>query len=108
MKKKILVLVSIVALFALSIAAYAYTQTSEVRENAVACSCCKDDSCPMKKKDGSATEKTSCCDDCEHCKGDSCPMKKKDGSHSTASHTEHADGDCCCACCKDKKKDGPA
>ena len=128
MKKKIIAIFAIVAVFGLAIAAYAYTQTT-TRTTASA-SCCKD-SCPMKNKGGdhgkdhAKGEGHDCCgDSCpmkgEHgksgdhskmeghnCCGDSCPMKKKDGT-ATATAVSATEGgkSCCdnCDCCKGKAK----
>src|SRR5262245_59469950 len=107
MKRKLMFAVAVIALFAFSIAAYAYTTSVST---AASC-CCKGDSCPMKTKDANGKE-VSCCDNCDCCKdgkctGDSCPMKKKDGSHTMdASHHENMSADhsgCNCSCCgKDK------
>lgn len=117
MKKKILVFVSLLALMALSIAAYAYTRTSNGSAvTASSCCCCKGDSCPMKKKDAPSADSAknaevkndtsaaaSCCDSCEHCKGGSCPMHKSEGAKAGDHTAGHAAGEGCCACCKDKK-----
>jgi hypothetical protein len=117
MKRKLIFVVSIFALFAFSIAAYAYTRTSSQTALAAACCCCSGDSCPIKKKDASGKETASCCDSCDCCKdgkctGDSCPMKKKDGSHADHATMPHdsmaAEHEGCCSCCKGKeKKDSP-
>lgn len=130
MKKRILAIFTILAVFGLAIAAFAYTQTT-VGTTASA-SCCKD-SCPMKKKDGNHAEHGkdhakgeghNCCgDSCpmkgEHgkaggdhakteghnCCGDSCPMKKKD-AQATATAASDDGKSCCdnCECCKGKAK----
>lgn len=129
MKKRILLVISAMLLFGIGIAVFAYNTTGT--DTAAAACCCKGDSCPMKKKDASATattrEKASCCDDCDCCKGDSCPMKKAgaashaemkmeghescpmmkkaDASASMTAHHEAAakDGTCSCACCAKHK-----
>ncbi len=113
MKRKFILAFTVAALFALSIAAFAYSGTSLLSATAASC-CCSGDSCPMKKKDGAKAEKMSCCDKCDcckdgKCKGGSCPMNKKgdsahDGDHSGMQHnTEHKN--CDCSCCKhDKEK----
>ena len=113
MKRKILLALSILVLFALAIGAFAYARTSSTTTKAAACCCCKGDSCPMKKKDAAGKETASCCDDCGCCKdgkctGDSCPMKKMGGdAQNRAGHAEHSDGKgCCCGCCgKDKDEE---
>jgi hypothetical protein len=129
MRKRILAIFALVAMFGLAIAAYAYTQTS-VNTTAAAACCCKD-SCPMKGKDGNhadhaKAEGHNCCgDSCpmkgehgksgEHqagmeghnCCGDSCPMKKKDGEAKGTAVSATDDGKSCCdncPCCKDKAK----
>ena len=131
MKKKIIAIFAIVAVFGLAIAAYAYTKTNV--KVAASASCCKD-SCPMKNKDGNHAEHGkdhakgeghNCCgDSCpmkgEHgksgdhakmeghnCCGDSCPMKKKDGEAKATAVSASEDGKSCCDncdCCKGKAK----
>jgi len=123
MKKRIIATFAILALFALAIAAFAYTKSNSV-ESTKSC-CCKkaDDSCPMKSKghdNKSGEHEMSCCkkhgedhakgtdhakteghSSCDCC-GDSCPMKKKDGAAAVST-----DGKSCCddcECCKDKAK----
>lgn len=115
MKKKLVATLSILAVFAFAIAAYAYTQNTAPA--AVTASCCKSkDSCPMKMKghegSGEHAKKDCCCKDGQHaegkacdCCGDSCPMKKGEGVASTSAAS--AEGkDCCdnCDCCKGKKE----
>lgn len=126
MKQKTLFLLTAVATLFLTIAAFAYNQSTSpiVTERS---SCCKNsDSCPMKSKmkhDGSADHNKkdhadkdthSCCGDscsmkakegksneAKDCCGDSCPMKKKEGSAEVSA----TDGKSCCndcACCKGK------
>ena len=126
MKKRTIATLVVLALFALTMVAVAYTRTSNVVVDK-SCCCKSGDSCPMKAKghDDKKGEhaKMSCCakhgDDHakgeDHakaeghsCCGDSCPMKKKDGATATgASATaDHS----CCGCCGDscpmKKKEG--
>ena len=131
MKKRIIAIFAIVAMFSLGIAAYAYTQTTA--NTTASASCCKD-SCPMKNKDANHGEHgkdhakgeghTCCGDSCpmkgehakdgEHakgeahnCCGDSCPMKKKDGKATATAASATEDGqNCCdnCECCKGKAK----
>jgi len=125
MKKRIIAIFAIVAVFGLAIAAFAYTQTTT--STTVSASCCKD-SCPMKNKDGNNAEHGKdhakgeghkCCgDSCpmkgEHakgeahnCCGDSCPMKKKDGPATATAASATEDGKSCCdncECCKGKAK----
>ena len=118
MKKRTIATLVVLALFALSIAAFAYTRTNSVVADKTCC-CKSGDSCPMKSKGhddkGGDHAKMSCCkkhgDDhakaeghagCDCC-GDSCPMKKKDGASATAA----TDGKSCCDdcdCCKEKPK----
>ncbi|MBK9154865.1 MAG: hypothetical protein IPM25_11730 [Chloracidobacterium sp.] len=128
MKKKLVAVFAIVAVFGLAIAAYAYTQTTF--NTTASASCCKDN-CPMKNKDAehgkdhANGEAHKCCgDSCpmkgEHgktgdhskmdghnCCGDSCPMKKKDGETMTTAVSASDEGkNCCdsCDCCKGKAK----
>ncbi len=118
MKKRLIALFAIIAVFGLAIAAVAYAQTTG--GDSARSSCCTKDSCPMKKKNASDTKTDSCCDNCDCCKdgkctGDSCPMKKK-GTASQVTKVNvandkmaaTADG-CCCSCCGDScpmKKNG--
>ena len=115
MKKRIIATFAILALFALAIAAFAYTRTTTV-ETSKACCCKSGDSCPMKSKghdEKGGEHKMSCCKkhDGEHsaaagdhaccgCCGDSCPMKKGEATVSATG----ADKSCCegCECCKHK------
>jgi hypothetical protein len=118
MKKKVLAMFAIVAMFALAIAAYAYTNTSVTLADDKPSCCAKKDSCPMKSKghDGKEGEhKMSCCKhgedhakgadhaNCDCC-GDSCPMKKGEAPKSTAVSTADDKKNCCdnCDCCKGK------
>ncbi len=109
MKKKTILSIVALMLFAFSNAALAITPTKHT-----SASCCAKDSCPMKGKNS----KDSCCDaDCckdgkctmDCCKDkDSCPMKKTESSQETSSvdtskvKTVAKDGDCCNggSCCK--------
>ena len=110
MKKKLIASLSILAIFAFAIAAFAYTQNTSVAADKP--SCCKSkDSCPMKSKGHESNgehAKMSCCKHedgkaCDCC-GDSCPMKKGEGTSATAASGEGKD--CCdnCDCCKGKKE----
>jgi len=108
MKKNTLITLSVVFVFVLGVAAYAFTVSS--LHSAVSVNCCKKgDSCPMKGKDESSKMTAACCDmkDCCCKKGDSCPMMK------SGEHKEHTDagidhsskaGACSCPCCADKPK----
>ncbi len=115
MKKRIIALFAIIAIFGLAL--FAYAQTTSVDSGR---SCCTKDSCPMKQKSASDKEAASCCCDC--CKdskgtGDSCPMKKK-GTPSQVTKVNVSNdkmaataAGCCCTCCGDScpmKKDGEA
>lgn len=115
MKKKFIASLSILAVFAFAIAAFAYTQNTNTLADKP--SCCKSkDSCPMKSKghEGNADHsKMECCKkhDGQHaeghkcdCCGDSCPMKKDGAAAATAASAEGKD--CCdnCDCCKGKKE----
>jgi hypothetical protein len=64
MSKRILLVLATLLVFAFSVAAFAYSQTSTGGKAAVSC-CCKGDSCTK-----------DCCDK-DDCCGDSCPMKKQ-------------------------------
>ena len=115
MRKKLIASLSILAVFAFAIAAFAYTQSSAPISDKPSCRKSKD-SCPMKSKGhGSAGEhaKMDCCKkhDGQHaegnscdCCGDSCPMKKKDGAAAAPASAEGKD--CCdnCDCCKGKEE----
>ena len=120
MKKKLLASLSILAIFAFAIAAYAFNAQSYAPV-AVKASCCKSKkSCLMKMKghDGHDSKGEHAKMDCrkKHCgdhakadgktccdsSGDSCPMKKKGDGAAEASE----DKDCCdsCDCCKGKSE----
>ena len=114
MKKRLIATLSILAVFAFAVAAFAYTQnTIAVADKP---SCCKSkDSCPMKSKGHDANHdangehaKMDCCKHEEgkacDCCGDSCPMKKKEGAAAASTSTQGKD--CCdnCDCCKGKKE----
>lgn len=118
MKKRVIAMFAIVAVFGLAIAAYAYTKTTN---STIKASCCaKSDSCPMKgKKDHekSGDHAGKSCPMKEHgadakteghnrcgCCGDSCPMKKEGETKATAASASEAGKDCCdnCDCCKGK------
>lgn len=113
MKKKLIASLSILAVLAFAIAAFAYTQNASVVASAA--SCCKSkDSCPMKMKghgESGEQAKTSCCkhdqgEACDCC-GDSCPMKKGEGDAVSAAPASSVEGeDCCdnCDCCKGKRE----
>ena len=114
MKKRIIALLAIIAVFGLAL--FAYAQTTSVNSER---SCCTKDSCPMKKKDAPGNEAASSCDCCkDKCTGDSCPMKKKADKAQTSRVSFSSDNvaatsdGCCCSCCGDscpmKKKDGEA
>lgn len=108
MKKQLLLTVATLLVFGLSAGTFAYKQTT-TSNTAMSCSCCKGDSCPMKKKDASTGETASACDNCDCCKGDSCPMKKKGEKTGVAETRIHGivvatSGESCdCSCCNHKK-----
>src|SRR5687768_16558676 len=110
MKKKILAVCALVALFGLGIAAYAYTLTAaDTRVDRPSC-CAKSDSCPMNahKADGAKTHESCPMKAPKADAGkahESCPMK----AHIT--DTAKADGHNCCECFGDScpmKKSGEA
>jgi hypothetical protein len=118
MKRKIVAMLAIVAVFGLAIAAYAYTTSNTGAAKASCCS--KSDSCPMKAKghehqsahgsescpmkngagDTAAADGHSCCDCC----GDSCPMTKSGEAKAGAAFSEAGaasseEGKSCCDNC---------
>ncbi len=109
MNKRSILAIAVMLVFGLSVAAFAYQQTTGTDRTAMSCCCCNGDSCPMKKKDASTGEKASCCDDCDCCKGDSCPMKKKGKKTGAAEMRIHgivvasSSETCSCSCCDHKK-----
>jgi hypothetical protein len=126
MRKKLIASLSILAIFAFAIAAFAYAQTTNTLADKP--SCCGD-SCPMTKKghDGHDAKaehaKMDCCKkhdgsegmaEGKSCCGDSCPMKKKgEGAATTAATAPAAEGKGGCDCCGDscpmkKKSEGAA
>lgn len=103
MKKKLVAVFAIVAVFGLAIAAYAYTQTTF--NTTASASCCKDN-CPMKNK-GAEHGKDHAKGEAHECCGDSCPIKKKEGRATTMAVSASEEGkDCCdnCDCCMGKDK----
>lgn len=107
MKKVTISIITLIMTLGIAAVAYSYGDPCCTKDaKAVACACCKGDSCPMKRKDTPENKAGSCCDKCDGCKGDSCPMKKKDApkppggeSHKGGKHADHA-----CACCAAKKQ----
>jgi len=129
MKKRTIATLVVFALFALTIAAFAYTKTTN-DVGSKSCCCKSEGSCPMKAKGhddkGGEHAKMSCCTkhgedhakggdhakaEGHDCCGDSCPMKKGEKSAKTGSAAS-AEAHDCCGCCGDscpmKKKDGVA
>src|SRR5205085_171648 len=93
MKKRFLLIISLLILVGLGIATVVYTQTSSSKP-AVAC-CCKDGSCPMKSHSGDqSTAMKDGKTDCPCCKDDNCPMKK-DNASAAAQGQPACDCDCC-------------
>lgn len=106
MKKRVFLVVAALLVLGLGVATFAYKQSSNA--STLAISCCKGDSCPM-KKDASGKETASCCDDCDCCKGASCPMKNKgaqtavvDANMQMAAVATSV-ADCPCSCCNHTK-----
>lgn len=93
MKKKFVMMFSIVFVMAFAVAVYAFNQTnSSAKASAPSCAMVKDN-CPLKGKnaqiagvttDGSCCDKADCC-----CKDGSCPMKA----------IGEKSADCCNNCC---------
>ncbi len=121
MRKQIIALLTIVAVFGIAIAAYAYSQNQTAGPDK---SCCSKggDSCPMKAKGhedkgehagmscdkmkghGSEHAKAEGHESCGCC-GDSCPMKGKVATTTATSVVAgEATKSCCdsCECCKGK------
>ncbi len=108
MKKRILLAITVLLVFGLTIAAFAYNKTNTTNQATMDC-CTKSDDCPMKSKDADSTVKKDCC-----LKDDSCPMKDKqtqtssvDMKNVTVASSESCcqpGADCCKggACCKSK------
>ena len=113
MKKRIIATFAVIAMFALAIAAFAYTTTDRtVAADKHSC-CAKKDSCPMNSKGHEGKEgdhKMSCCKhgndhakvEGHSCCGDSCPMKK--GKTSTVAGSEEKS---CCDDCDSCKAETP-
>ena len=114
MKKRIVVLLTIVGLLGLAVAAFAYTSNTSTATTAASCCKKQGDSCPMKGQghdDNAAYAKASCCKkhEAEHskaeghscdCCGDSCPMTKDASAGASSDGTSCCDD---CACCTGKK-----
>jgi hypothetical protein len=98
-KNTILILLLGLLLVAFSAASAQTPAQGDQKKDAEACcakdSCCKDDSCEMKKEGEANSEaKHDCC-------GDSCDMKKHDEN---MKHDKDAKHECCNMKNKDKKK----
>lgn len=111
MKKKIILAISVMLVFGLAIAAFAYTkQTNNSNQAAMECCCKGKDSCPMKNKtENASAEKKDCCDSPDCCckGGDSCPMKNKTEKSSQTVETKNvtvasSEENCDKPCCKKK------
>ena len=117
MKKKLIVTISVLAVFVLSIAAVALSRTAP--SFATAESCCAGGSCPMKKNKAESAKKESCCDKCDCCgegkaKAESCPMMKKNSDEQSAGAATEVNSQnvvvvkgescCSCSCCGGAKK----
>lgn len=81
-------------MFALAMAAFAYSRGTASVAATSACCCCSGDSCPMMKRDAAgkkvAGSHENCCGD-----ADSCPMMKKDAAGNRVAGSGHS----CCDCC---------
>ena len=103
---KIIVLTALVALLLTAlVAVMAQTPTQDPAKSAdkKAECCCKDDSCPMMKKEGMSADVTTAGADMKHdCCGDSCDMKKEGmtAGADTAKATGDAKHDCCGDSCE--------
>lgn len=109
MKKRILMVATVLVVLGMAIAAVAYQRASVSGNHAAMSCCCKGDSCPMKAQNAAAGHTaTECCEDPRCCckgEGDACPMKKGEGAHTVGAEMKHTamDGktECCsCPCCK--------
>ncbi len=108
MKKRILLAISLLLVFGLTITAFAYNQASKTNQTAMSC-CAKSDDCPLKNKNADSTAKEDCC-----MKDDSCPMKDKQAQTSSIDmkNVVVVSGESCCqpgadccnggSCCKGK------
>jgi len=108
MKKRILLVISVLLVFGLAVAAYAYRANTPDKAG-MSCCCKGADSCPMMKDKTAGKDAASCCEkeDC-CCKGDSCAMTKdKTAGKDAASCCDKDDkGAESCPMMKDKKDDG--
>src|SRR3954453_7988959 len=103
MKKRVLLILSLLLVLAVTIVAMAYNHQPAGVFARAACCCCSD-SCPMKTDKGSA-DMTSCCDRDDCCsKRGSCPMRRNAEHIAVQSEPPFsADNKCDCPCCADKK-----
>ena len=103
MKKKILLVISIILALGLGVAAVAYQRATLNTQTTASCCCCSGDSCPMKANAATGDHESCCGDDC-CCKdgGESCPMKKGSNAAMTAHSADKKEG--CCSCCKKDKQ----
>ncbi len=99
MKKRLLIIISVMLVFGLGIVVYAVNSSRD--KSAAATNCC--DNCPMKSKDAKAGDKMAMgdCKDCQ--KGENCPMKK--GQNAAGTDAKMADGDACPMMMKDGSVD---
>lgn len=97
MKKRIVLILSVLLIFAFGIFAATFDRTSAETKTAMSCCCCSGDSCPMKNKGETAAngEKHDCC-----CHSDSCPMKKDHKGATQMNASSDAKTSCDCSCCK--------
>jgi len=95
MKKKLILSLATIMIFALAVATFAYVRGTASGTSAASCCCCSGDSCPDMKKDADgkvvAGSHENCCGD-----ADSCPMIKKDAAGKQVAGGGHS-----CCCCGD-------
>jgi hypothetical protein len=108
MRKRILLVISVLLILGMAIAAVAYQRATLTNKAAMECCCCSGDSCPMKAKGGTTGEKSeSCCGEnccCKNGNAESCPMKKVQEGTAAGSQPMGEKTEGCCSCCKKDKQ----